>query len=120
MPNPEPKSGNCDVVRVWNDNPNNFVEKQVSETVSENQTSHQNGEVLNISTSNEVEPQQGPSITPLPTQQSTPIIEPVPPITTGPAISPINSDIQPQQPNIDVLDINDIVNAPDSDDFIDE
>ena len=128
MPNPEPKSGNCDVVRVWNDNPNNFVEQQPSVVVSEEQKVPQNVEVSNINTSNTVVSQQGPSITPSPTQQSTPIIESTsavenvtPAVTTGPIISPINNDVQvAPQPSADVLDINDIVNAPDNEEFLDE
>ena len=137
MPNPEPKSGNCDVVNIWNGNPqNNSVRQQTPNPIQINQQPVEQARVVpemkeqeivsnivvpavNINTGNE------PLITVPINNDSNSQIKPVQIPQPNINNQKINNNEVQNQPLITVpinndvesLDIDDIVNAPDNNDF---
>ena len=134
MPDPEPKSGNCDVVKIWNGNPNNNINTQqqttsvvVSADTSFNNTAMSNNYVNQDNNLNPVISTEELIVKPESRQNTVPIIDNqnvqrVNSVSSNAVSidkeildepSLITVPIQNNSVISDSLDINDIINAPD-------
>ena len=129
MPDPEPKSGNCDVVKIWNGNKQATSAAPVQASTNVIQSPVQQAPV----TQQSVTPQ--PTVTPIPSSNDDLIItnnisQPVSNVNTQPQVNAasvvpidfsikqddepiINIPIQNQNSQVESLNIDDIINAPD-------